>query len=145
MTSAGNTAEAVRALQMLQQKTDKAFSFLKTADDEDRLQHIRDLKFHMKGTVNNIMVSGTQIRNYPCITKVFEPVPDLAKGEFPKEKTKDPMTCAKVLYVLYNNYPDKSLVRYIGDKAFQCKAQCDFCYKLAFEEYYRYGVLRCKK
>ena len=145
MTSAGNVKETVQALELLQKRTDRSFCFLKTGPAEDLMQHIKGLQFQTKGAINNILRSGNGIRNYPCVTKVFEAIPGKTKGDFPKEKTKDPLTCAKILYVLYNNYPDKDLIKPIGNKAFQCKAECDLCYKLAFEEYYRYGVFRCKK
>lgn len=145
MTNVGSTKEVVEALESLQNKTDASLKFLNLKPMEDKMQHIQGLQFQAKGIVNNILRSGNEIRNYPCITKIFEPDPDTAKGNFPKEKTKDPVTCAKVLYVLYNNYPDKALIEDVREKAFQCKAQCDLCYKLAFEEYYRHGTLRCKK
>lgn len=143
MSNAG-IKEAVAALEALQKETDKSFEFLKIGPDEDLMQHIQGLRFQTKGAVNTIMRSGNGIRNYPCITKVFEPTPK-AVGAFPKDKSRDPVTCAKILYVLCNNYPDKGLIKDIEDKAFQCKAQCDTCYKIAFEEYYRHGILQCKK
>ena len=143
MSNAG-VEEIIKALESLQEKTDKSLNFLKMGQTDDLIQHIQELQFQTKGSVNNILRSRNGIHNYPCITKVFEVSPE-AKGNFPKEKTKDPVTCAKVLYVLYNNYPNQSLIRDVESKAFQCKAQCDICYKLAFEEFFRYGVLQCKK
>lgn len=143
MNSAG-IKQTVAALETLQAKTDHALSFLKTGLTEDRLQHVQELQFMTKGSVNNIFRSGTGIRHYPCITKIFTLIPN-AKGEFPKEIRRDPLTCAQILYVLYNNYPDKAMLQDIETKALQCKAQCDICYKLAFEEFYRHGILTCKK
>ncbi len=136
--------ETVTALEALQKKTDKSFGFLKPDINEDRMQHIRNLRFQAKGILNTIMRSNTGIRTYPCVTKVFEPTPQ-AIGSFPKEKTRDPVTCAKIFYVLCNNYPDKSMVADLKTKALECKAQCDLCYRLAFEEYYRSNNLQCKK
>lgn len=143
MNSAG-IKQTVAVLETLQAKTDRALSFLKIGLTEDRLQHVQELQFMTKGSVNNIFRSGTGIRHYPCITKIFALMPN-AKGEFPKEVRRDPLTCAQILYVLYNNYPDKAMLQDIETKALQCRAQCDICYKLAFEEFYRHGILTCKK
>lgn len=144
MSSAG-VKETINALEMLQQKTDKSLDFLNTGITEDLIQHIQGLRYVAKGPVNIIFRSNAKIRNYPCITKIFETVPGQAIGSFPKENQRDPVTCAKILYVLYNNHKNKASIPNIREKALHCKAQCDLCYKLAFEEYYKQGTLQCKK
>ena len=143
MSNAG-IKQTIAALEELQEKTDLKLAFRKMGFNEDILQHVQGLQFMTKGSVNNILRSGSGIRHYPCITKVFDLVPG-AKGKFPKETKRDPLTCAQILYVLYNNYPNKVWLQDIESKTMQCKAQCDICYKLGFEEFYRHGILTCKK
>lgn len=144
VTDAG-TNKIIQKLELLQQKEDKKLSFLKLNPEEDKLQHVRSLQFVTKGPVNVILKNGAQIYNYPCITKVFEPVNGIAKGKFPKEKTRDPVTCAKIQYMLCENYPEEVFVKHLKDNALHCRCQCDNCYKLAFEAYYRKGALQCRK
>ena len=137
--------ELVEKLETLQAKEDVKFKFLNLEDKEDLMEHIRSLRLKTKGTVNNIFQVGTRILNYPCVTKVFATVPGLTKGAFPKGTTRDPVTCAQIQYVLYNNFPDKAFVSQVEHDTMQCRCSCENCYRLAFEEYYRNGTLKCRK
>lgn len=144
VTDAG-TNKLIEKLEELQAKEDLKFKFLDLEQGEDRMEHIRSLQLKTKGTVNNIFQIGTRILNYPCITKIFATIPGVTKGTFPKGTARDPVTCAQIQYLLYNNFPNKIFISQIENDTMQCRCKCENCYRLAFEEYYKNGVLRCKK
>ena len=144
MTDAGIN-ELGDKLEAIQKKTNHSLSFLDIDVNEDLLQHIYALTLRLKGSVNNVFQKNGKLITYPCITKVFSVIPKITKGTFPKETARDPVTCAKIQYVLYNNYANKTVVKQVEQDIMQCKCTCETCYRLAFDEYFRYGTLQCKK
>ena len=144
MTDAG-TSKLKEKLQALQEKTETALSFLDLQPNEDILQHIQSLQLRMKGAVNNILETDHKLVSYPCVTKIFAVIPGVTKGTFPKVSFRDPVTCAQIQYLLCNNYADQPSIQQAQQEALQCRCSCENCYKLAFDEFFRYGTLQCKK
>ena len=138
------TNNAIHNLETLQAYENEKFG-RDSSFDEDILQHVRSMHVKTKGSLNIVYQIGNKLYTTPCVTQLFELVPDKAKGAFPKSKQRDPVTCAQIQYVLVRNYPNKAFIKHIEQDTMQCKCKCENCFNLAFEEYYREGVLRCKK
>ena len=147
MNSAGIVDKAIANLVRLNEIAKKNTKDINLSFEEDLLMHINSLKLYHKGQRKNLFKQNgkSQLLYYPCITEIFATIPGLTVGEFPKTKERDPVSCAQIQYRLCDNYPNKPFIKPVVQNAMECRAQCEDCFKLAFEEYYRWGLLKFKK
>jgi len=141
VTTVGINEKAKAKLDKLQATANKNLQFLKLKEDEDLLLHVNSLEMMRKGPLNCIFKSSkhNSIFNYPCITKVF----NFAGTKIPTDR--DPVTCAKIQYLLYKQYPHKECLPETGDRLQRFSCVCTDCYRLAFEEHYLWDLVPFKK
>lgn len=147
MSSAGTIDKAIQNLIRLSQKSKKNLKDINLSFEEDLLAHINSIQLEHRGQIKNLFKQPgkSNFLYYPCITEIFSTIPGITIGEFPKTRERDPVSCAQIQYRLCDNYPNREFIKPVEQNAMECKAKCENCYKLAFEEYYRWGLLKFKK